>query len=78
VWATGYRRTYPWLRVPVFDAAGEIVQHRGTTSVPGLYTLGMKFQWRRNSHFIGGVGNDAAQLAEHIAAADWRVDTVAA
>ena len=24
IWATGYRRAYPWLRVPVFDAHGEI------------------------------------------------------
>src|SRR4051812_37259962 len=66
VWATGYKRSYPWLRVPVFDAAGEIVQARGSTAVSGLFTLGMKFQWRRKSHYIGGVGDDAVELVERI------------
>jgi putative flavoprotein involved in K+ transport len=63
LWATGYRRSYPWLDVPVLDAAGEIAHIEGVTPSPGLYTLGLRFQRRRNSHFIGGVGDDAAQLA---------------
>ena len=33
VWATGYRRRYPWLQVPVLDRRGEIVQRRGVTPV---------------------------------------------
>jgi putative flavoprotein involved in K+ transport len=64
IWATGYRRSYPWLRVPVLDHAGEIVHRRGVTRVPGLFVLGLRFQYRRKSHFIGGVGEDAAFLAE--------------
>jgi putative flavoprotein involved in K+ transport len=63
VWATGYRRSYPWLRVPALDGAGEIVHHRGVTPVRGLFVLGLRFQWRRKSHFVGGVGEDAAFLA---------------
>jgi len=63
LWATGYRRSYPWLDVPVLDAAGEIAHIEGVTASPGLYALGLRFQRRRNSHFIGGVGEDAAQLA---------------
>jgi putative flavoprotein involved in K+ transport len=66
VWATGYRRTYPWLHVPVLDQAGEIVHRRGIAAVPGVYVLGLRFQYRRSSHFIGGVGRDAAFLATHI------------
>ena len=32
VWATGFRRSYPWLHVPgVLDRRGEIVQRRGGT-----------------------------------------------
>jgi putative flavoprotein involved in K+ transport len=68
VWATGFRRAYPWLHVPVLDAAGEVVHRHGVTPVPGLYVLGLKFQRRRASHFIGGVGEDAAFLAERIVA----------
>jgi putative flavoprotein involved in K+ transport len=67
VWATGYRRSYPWLRVPVLDVAGEIRQRRGRTPVPGLYVLGQRFQYRRSSNFIGGVGRDAAHVAAQIA-----------
>jgi putative flavoprotein involved in K+ transport len=67
VWATGHRRNYDWLQVPVLDASGEIRQRRGVTPVPGLYVLGQRFQYRRNSNFIGGVGRDAAFVADHIA-----------
>ena len=67
IWATGYRRSYPWLQVPVLDEAGEIVHRRGVTRVPGVFALGLRFQYRRKSHFIGGVGADAAFLAEILA-----------
>jgi len=67
VWATGYRRSYPWLRLPVLDSSGEIRQRRGRTPVPGLYVLGQRFQHYRSSNFIGGVGRDAASVADHIA-----------
>jgi len=67
IWATGCRRTYPWLHVPVLDQNGEIVHHGGVTSVPGLYVLGMQFQRRRNSSFIDGVGDDAWVIAQTIA-----------
>ena len=67
MWATGYRRAYDWLHVPVLDERGEIRQRRGITPVPGLYVLGQRFQYRRNSNFIGGVGRDAAFVADHIA-----------
>lgn len=63
LWATGYRRSYPWLNVPVLDDAGEIIHDGGVTSAPGLYVLGLRFLRRRNSNFLGGVGADAAALA---------------
>jgi putative flavoprotein involved in K+ transport len=66
VWATGFRRSYPWLKVPVLDARGEISHRGGITRMPGLYVLGMHFQRRRKSAFIDGVGDDARVLAEHI------------
>ncbi|MEJ1159003.1 NAD(P)-binding domain-containing protein [Prosthecomicrobium sp. N25] len=68
VWATGYRRTYPWLHLPVLDGTGEIRQEGGITSEPGLYTLGLTFMRRRQSHFICGCGADAEALGDEIAA----------
>lgn len=67
IWATGCRRAYPWLQVPVLDRRGEIVHTGGFTPAFGLYVLGMNFQRRRNSSFIDGVGADAWKIAEQIA-----------
>jgi putative flavoprotein involved in K+ transport len=67
IWATGFTRSYPWLRVPVFDERGEIRHRGGITSVPGLFVVGMHFQRRRNSAFIDGVGADAAFIADRVA-----------
>jgi putative flavoprotein involved in K+ transport len=66
IWATGHRRTYPWLHVPVLDDRGEIRQRRGVTPIPGLYVLGQRFQHTRRSNFIDGVGADAAFVADHL------------
>lgn len=66
LWATGYRRRYPWLRVPVLNIRGEIIHEGGVTPAPGLYALGLNFQRTRKSSFIDGVGDDARVVAEHI------------
>ena len=68
VWATGYRREYPWLKVPVVSSLGEIENHGGETPSPGLFTLGLPFMRHRASTFIDGVGRDAEYLATRIAA----------
>jgi putative flavoprotein involved in K+ transport len=67
VWATGFRRLYPWLKVPVLDARGEIRHVGGVTPSAGLYVIGLYFLRRRNSSFIDGVGKDAADLTAHLA-----------
>jgi len=66
LWATGFRRDYPWLEVPVLDARGEIRHVDGVTAVPGLYVLGLNFLRRRSSSFLAGVGRDAEELAHHM------------
>ncbi len=66
VWATGFRRLYPWLKVPVLDERGELRHQGGVTPSPGLYVLGLYFQRRRNSNFLDGVGRDARELTEHL------------
>jgi putative flavoprotein involved in K+ transport len=66
VWATGFRRAYPWLKLPVLDAAGEIVNAGGETPEAGLYVLGLPFMRQRSSAFIYGVGRDSEALAASI------------
>jgi len=68
VWATGFKRSYPWLRVPVLDAHGELRHRGGIVEWPGLYAMGLNFMRRRKSTFIDGVGADARDLAGHLAA----------
>lgn len=66
LWATGYRRRYPWLQVPVLNIRGEIIHDAGVTPAAGLYVLGLNFQRTRKSSFIDGVGDDARAVAEHL------------
>jgi putative flavoprotein involved in K+ transport len=66
VWATGFGRSYPWLRVPGVGADSGLAHRRGITPVRGLYALGLRLQHRRSSHMIGGVGRDAQHIAAHI------------
>lgn len=68
VWATGFRKSYPWLKVPVLDGRGEIRHDGGVTPQPGLYVLGLNFLRRRSSSFLAGVGDDAEELANHLVA----------
>jgi putative flavoprotein involved in K+ transport len=70
LWATGFRRHYPWLRLPVLEEAGEIRHRRGVTRVPGLYVVGLRFQHRRGSNFIDGVRHDAEFVADRFAVRD--------
>jgi putative flavoprotein involved in K+ transport len=78
IWATGFRRDYRWLHVPVLDARGELIHTRGITPAEGLYALGLRFQYTRKSSFIDGVGADADYIARHIAARLGMRESVAA
>jgi putative flavoprotein involved in K+ transport len=68
IWATGYRPDYSWIDLPIVDENGRLRHRRGVTDVPGLNFLGLTWQWTRGSALIGWVKNDAAFLAERIAA----------
>jgi putative flavoprotein involved in K+ transport len=68
IWATGYGFDFGWIDMAVFNASGEPVHRHGVTGVPGLYFLGLPWQTNLNSTFLSGVGDDAAGLADRIAA----------
>ncbi len=70
VWATGYRPDYSWIELPILDSNGRPRHRRGVTELPGLNFLGLTWQWTRGSALIGWVKDDAAFLAERIAASD--------
>jgi putative flavoprotein involved in K+ transport len=67
VWATGYRIDHSWVDIPeVKNERGQVEHVRGVTKSPGLYLLGMTWQYTRTSALLGWVANDAAYLAERI------------
>jgi putative flavoprotein involved in K+ transport len=68
IWATGYAVDFGWIDVPALDGRGMPLHRRGITDVPGLYFLGLQWLSRMASSFLSGVGDDAAHLADHIAA----------
>jgi len=66
IWATGYRPDYSWVDVPVIDAEDRVRHRRGLTDLPGLYFLGLYWQWTRGSALIGWVKDDAEFIADQI------------
>jgi putative flavoprotein involved in K+ transport len=67
VWATGYRPDFSWIDLPIFGADGYPVHHRGVVAkAPGLYFLGLPFQYTFLSAVVGGVGEDARYVAEQL------------
>jgi putative flavoprotein involved in K+ transport len=70
IWATGYRPDYSWIDLPILDGNGPLRHRRGVTDVPGLYFLGLTWQWTRGSALIGWVKDDAAFLIERLAASN--------
>jgi putative flavoprotein involved in K+ transport len=67
IWATGYRSDYSWISIPGVVAHDRVLHRRGVTDVPGLYFLGLSWQYTRGSALLGFVADDAAFLAEKIA-----------
>lgn len=66
LWATGWRRCYRWLALPVLDGDGEIRQLGGVTPLPGLYVVGLPYLRTRKSTFLDGVGRDAEAVVDHL------------
>jgi putative flavoprotein involved in K+ transport len=67
VWATGFELDHSWVHAPVFDDSGRVVHRRGITSSPGLYFLGLTWQYTRGSALLGWVKDDAEYIAARIA-----------
>ena len=70
IWATGYRPGLDWIAGLPLDEHGMPVTRRGVVeSMPGLFFVGMPFQYALTSALLGGVGRDAGWVAERIAGA---------
>jgi putative flavoprotein involved in K+ transport len=68
IWCTGFVPDFTWIDLPVFAEDGGPVHDRGIVgSEPGLYFVGLFFQYAVSSSLVGGVGRDAEHIAKHIA-----------
>jgi putative flavoprotein involved in K+ transport len=69
VWCTGFGLDFSWIDLPVVRADGMPEHDRGIVrSQPGLSFVGLPFQSKLASAFIGGVGGDAAYVVRQVAA----------
>ena len=59
IWCTGYEPGFSWIDLPVFDEEGRPVHERGISKVPGLYFVGLHFQYAMSSATLIGIGRDA-------------------
>lgn len=67
LWCTGFKNSYGWIEANISDKEGRLRHLRGVIQeVPGLYFLGLQFQYRGNSATMGGTGRDAQFLLEQI------------
>ncbi|MBX3310511.1 MAG: hypothetical protein KF739_08775 [Cryobacterium sp.] len=67
IWATGYRPGLDWIAGLPLDEYGLPVTCRGAVeSMPGLFFVGMPFQYALTSALLGGVGRDAGYVVRRI------------
>ena len=66
IWSAGFRTDYSWMEIPIFDGKGYPVHQRGVTTVPGIYFLGLPWQYTWGSGRFSGVARDAEFLADCI------------
>jgi putative flavoprotein involved in K+ transport len=67
VWCVGFRQDLSWIDLPVFGEDGGPMHERGVvTSEPGLYFMGLPFQFAAASDVIPGMGRDARWIVKQL------------
>lgn len=66
IWCTGYRYEFSWIDLPAFQTDGEPIHTRGVSREPGLYFVGLSFQYSATSEVLPGRGRDADFVVDHL------------
>ena len=67
IWCTGYRHDFTWIKASGFRADGWPVHARGVSvDIPGLYFVGLEFQFALASASLWGVARDAHHIVRHL------------
>jgi putative flavoprotein involved in K+ transport len=68
VWCTGLGQQYRWIELPILRDNGTPIHGRGVVpAAPGIYFMGLVLQRAVASVLVGGVGRDAAYIADKAA-----------
>jgi putative flavoprotein involved in K+ transport len=67
IWCTGFQPGFDWIDFPIFDATGDPRHDCGAIpEQPGLYFVGLPFQYAMSSGMIHGVGRDAKRVVDAV------------
>jgi putative flavoprotein involved in K+ transport len=68
IWCTGLGQDYRWIELPILGDHGRPAHARGVVpAAPGIYFMGLVLQRAVASVLVGGVGRDAAYIADKVA-----------
>jgi putative flavoprotein involved in K+ transport len=69
IWCTGFRHDLSWIDLPIFGEDGAPRHDRGVAkNEPGLYFVGLPFQFSIASDAIPGMARDARYVVRHLLA----------
>jgi putative flavoprotein involved in K+ transport len=66
VWCTGWRLDFSMIDLPAFAEDGAPKHTRGVSTEPGLYFVGLPFQYSVSSEVLPGRGRDAQFVVKHL------------
>jgi putative flavoprotein involved in K+ transport len=66
IWCTGYDAGFGWIDLPVFGEREPLHERGVVASQPGLYFVGLHFQYALSSSMIQGVSRDAEYVVRAI------------
>ena len=66
IWCTGFLPDFSWIDLPVFDEDGAPVHERGVVAEPGLYFVGLNWQYSASSGVLPNRGRDSEYIVQHI------------
>jgi putative flavoprotein involved in K+ transport len=76
IWCTGFSQDLSWIDLPIFGEDGAPMHERGVVMTePGLYFIGLPWQFSIASEVLPGVRRDAAYVVKQLVDRTGRVST---
>lgn len=66
IWCTGFRAGFEWIDLPVLGEHEPLHERGIVPSQPGLYFVGLHFEYALSSSMVQGVSRDAARIVQAI------------